>query len=517
MPILSYTGHQRSLYIDPKVQNGGQDNLPEFGLESSTLAFYAGHGHEQDGQIDGWDVPDPDWVPLRLVHIGDDNLRYFWLYSCRVMAHGPLMAISKDYSAPQCFKPGRRDGDVFTRWVDSLGPFMRMVCGGSTRLGSTTAGEIWNFLLEDQTSVADAWVLALKDTRQIPACLARGGPDPGSSALADRTLVPDGVPQEGCLHFQYPVTCSVGSFGSTWQVKCGGPDSCDVSKQAPGHEPETATEPSRRAVSDLPVVTSQPRPSADFEDRSDTRLPLGFVPLPKHAHWKFQPKSGAEVLVKASPDRYSLLQSCDQETTWSFKPEELIERTGVDLGSHMSAPEVTALDQSSAELSVTALEMRVESRLDRTSCGRCASRSLFLLLRSKIHAGNATYPVFGPPALFEFQRINGVPALIAVSTPRRDLKVERMTVPVKAAGVVIAEAHRELQLKISEYPIANARATLGYEAAPLRCLQESLRPTYEVRFFPSEAAQHDRPTVIVRRDARLHRDAADWKCDSWGE
>jgi hypothetical protein len=516
IPVLGYGSSHQPLYVDQ--HNHGLDYDPTYGLESSTLAFYAGHGKG----IDGWYVPPRNAVvPITQVHVGDLSLRYFWLYSCKVMAHGPRMVVGgRNYSAPQYFQPG--DADVFARWTPAFASNMRMVCGGSTDLGHITkVGEIWSYLLEDETSVADAWILGLANPKEVPVCLARGGEKPAFSALSDRTLHTEGVAQGGWLHFQYPVNCTVERENiSPLHVVCNrqpAPTGGKTSPSgAPSEPPPVLREPPLPTEA-LTVTTTRRQAPAPI----DVGRPLGFVGLVGPVNRKYHSDSGAVVLIKDRQHRdlYNRLGSCDEETTWTIQPSALLKEAGRGLELFSSDAAEQDAGQLLKDFSFTALEMRVESRQDGHSDRICTARSLFLLLHKKVDVAPESYPVFGPAVVLELQRQGDQEAKLAsFSAPRGKPTVDKgvQPIPLKPAPDAINQAHEALQLNAEEYPIANARVTFGYEEAPLRCQQEFLRPTYEIRFFPAEAVQDNRPTVTVRRDARLNPPETSWTCRGWG-
>lgn len=435
------------------------------------------------------------------------------------MAHGPK--IGTDYAAPQCFNAAGVDADVFQRWTPAFGPHLRMVCGGSTFLGYVAVGEIWNYLLEAQISVADAFVLGSAQADQVPVCLARGGRDPSFSALADRKLHTDQVVPRGWLHLQYPVRCTVERNGSTLQVGCGKPPApVDKGETAPYSASNEA--PILEKVETLPVVTTSPLPAPALpRAQFDRHWHLGFVSLPEHEYVKFHPDSGAVVLIKRR-DHYSRLKQCDQETRWTVRPSVLLEKAGLEKKFLTPAFLEASGPRRFVNALPTAFEMRIESRPDGAPSGSCTVRSLFLLLHTEVNVGTKSnpkrYPIFGPALVLEFQRgETDFPMLASFNTPRRDLKVVQEKVQIKREADAIRDTYQELQLKPTEYAVNAARAVLGYEEAPLRCRQESLRPTYEIRFFPTESAQDDRPTIVVRRDARREPGKASWECAGWGE
>lgn len=520
IPLRGYQQNHKPWYIDTK--EGGQDEDHRYGLERSSLAFFVGHGEG----IEGWSVPNPPYdehVPLDLVHVGDGGLRYFWLYSCGVLAHGPeVVKNALNYSAPQCFMPGKKHADVFSRWKPAFNSNMRMVCGGSTLLGQTGVHEIWNYLLEAETSVADAWILGLDGPEETPVCLARGGKDPISSALTDRTLEPDAVRQNDWLHYQYPVRCTVRPEASSLHVTCNTPSRCDNSDEP--LEPASLI-PKQGALPTTvpPVAVDREEAGAFFTSPAGRSLPLGFRQFLGHTNLKYHPQSGAIVSIKDrdSVIQYNKLTSCDAESQWTIRPSVLLEQAGIEPDPLMAAfagsGDIGLLENFSA----TALEMRVESRRDDNSEPvQCAARSLFLLLHRKVFVGPKVYPVLGPALAFEIHRQGGEgrSKLASLSAPPFGVSVGNATpITLKPLDTVIREAHQALQLNSAEYPIENARGTFGYERAPLRCQQQLLRPTYEIRFFPSDAAQPERPTVTVRRDARLAPLDEGWTCQGWGD
>ena len=493
VPLACFEGMHKPLYLDFDAW-GGEDNRAIYGLESSTLAFYVGHGDPLH-----WSVPREPLlsVPLSKVRGGDGLLRYFWLHSCNVMAHGPKDA-QGDYSQPYNWSAGNLDVFERSRWTRVFRPGLRMVCGGSTQIGFDEVGEIWENLLGKQKSVSDAFVLGVAHLKQVPVCLARGDESPASSALADRTLHSEGfrytVP--GWLHLQMPVPCDVEPFGLALHVRCPAA--------------AASAEPIASKLKALPVVTTTalPPPSPPEE----RRLPLGFKRLTDDS--KYHPDSGAVVLIKGR-DRYSPPDQCNQETTWVVNPKALLEENHLDPKLLPStSPDVHGIQKS---LKITALEMRVESRQDGAPIERrkCRVRSLFLRYDTEIKIGTESFPVFGPGIEFEVHR--ETPRLASFSAPNREFAFSAMLpMRIKLEEMAISEAHQELHLDPETYPERAAKAVLGYEEAPLRCKQEFLRPTYEIRFAP---AKPDYPTVIVRRDARDSTDKSgpSWECRGWND
>jgi hypothetical protein len=494
VPLEGISDGHTPLYLD-SVSQTGQDDQCKKGLECSTLAFYAGHG-----SIDHWDVPN-DRVPLNQVKVGDGLLRYFWLHSCNVLAHGPKVGI--DFSQPHRWSGSPGDVDVFTRWTDSFRPGLRMACGGSSLLGSVLVGEIWDHLFGAERSVPDAFVLGVAQPKlkQVPVCLARGGQHPNSSALKDRTLEPDGVRDNGWLHFQTPVPCKVEFQGFKLIVTCGSEDAAPLDAQMPSTTPE---------IEALPRVKTEPMPPP--VPPAEGRRPLGFVPLPG-SRAKYHPDSGAVVLIKRR-DRYTRLEPCGKVTTWEVDPWALLRQRGLKLDLLPSASSNAIRRFSDATL--TATEMRVESRQDGAPIRerKCWVRSLFIRFDTEIPIGTINLPIFGPGVILEIPRGEEL-NLVSFSAPNRELTVlTGLFDGIKPSDAAKTEAQQQLQLDPEIYPISAAQAILGYEEAPLQCRQEFLRPTYEIRFSPSTP---EFPTVIVRRDARRDSREPSWECRGWDD
>lgn len=522
IPSLPNDESHRIWYIDKDLH--GKDNDPLYGIESSTLAFFAGDGND----IYGWYVPNPqevDWVPIKAVRVGDKDLRYLWLYSCRVLAHGPKGGSGRpNYSTPQSYQSslGQNQADVFISWTPAFGPNMRMVCGGSTNLGHRGVEDIWSYLLATGTSVPDAWILGLANPKEVPACLARGdNKDPASSALKDRTLLADEAEekQEKWLHFQYSVECDVTLDQDHETLRVGCPKSTRATLGQPAYQKLNSS------ISTLaPLVKSSPLQTPSVTSRE---LPLGFVEVEIEGskNWKYHPKSGSVVLVKSRDfiDRYIPLKECDSPNPWTIRPKRILAQTGVNLKIIATDPAEPNNAPHLSDFSFSAYEMRVESRKDfDPRSRRCTARSLFLFLHklSPVQfAGQQTPPpIFGPAVTFELQRqAEEEPVLASFSAPRQSLSVALAEAEPIDEDAAKQRAYDALGLNPQEYPLKNAQATFGYEQAPLHCHQTYLRPTFEIQFPPAEAVKDNRPTVTVRVDARTNPPEQSWECSGWGD
>lgn len=170
----------RTYYRDQ--EKGGCDQHPSHGIESPTLLFYAGHGIPSGFQA----MKLREWFYISDMIIGDLDLRYFLMCSCNVMAHGPATErlTSTDYPKPWEYpqscdayaEPDCRDGmeNVFSRWFHSIGPNLRFVCGGSTRIcggDATVPEQFWRHY--GRMPIADAFLYAAKRKKSVPMCLTR--------------------------------------------------------------------------------------------------------------------------------------------------------------------------------------------------------------------------------------------------------------------------------------------------------------------------------------------------------
>lgn len=502
IPLANYTQPHRPLYLDGYLAGAtmGQDTTAGFGLERPALAFYAGHGKPES-----FSTPDLDENEVFVdgVRAGDLDLRYFWLHSCNVLAHGAEQA-NRDYGRPDlaALASGASSQNVFDRWRSAVGSGLRLVCGGSTNIGYVHAGEVWDYLLTRGTTVADAWVLGLQQPEQVPVCLAAGGPAPADSPLGDRTLLTEARPPEDTtraetalpLHLQLPVACEVRLDGDQIKAICGGPSA-----------PPPAATP-QALVGRLPLLVPRlcpPPPNWSV----GPPLPDGFVELssPAGRSWKYHPGSAALILRKRN-DFYEPL-ACGAQHTWSVDLEGLLRGVGV---------EPDQLGIRTAQLP-TALEMRTETSADGGVTRSCTTRSLFLTFPVDKEIDATAYPVFGPTQLIEIQEQTSGTAVASLSALcRRDYKPTVMVDLITPADAILT-VRRNFGgglVPAAIYPDAKVIWRLGYEQAPERCAQAFLRPTYELRFQPTQAGW---PTVVSRVDARdSPPPVSDRDCSEWG-
>src|SRR4051812_11246901 len=222
--------HQR-FFLDSNTIPNGMDRNQTNGLEQAELVFYAGHG--KPGLITAWQNMDVD---LTTMSLGDCRTRYWWMLSCKVMAHGPRCTkptaanpipvcgapagAGSDFLAPEKFDSGSVHFNVFAEWAAPTGtpssprtPLnanLRMACGGSTEVGgyfSFPTAPIWHYKLMTQLPVADSFLLGLAQDSHVPLCITRGGSERERTPLYDQefTKAPNPAPNGDHLYMQYPV------------------------------------------------------------------------------------------------------------------------------------------------------------------------------------------------------------------------------------------------------------------------------------------------------------------------
>jgi hypothetical protein len=224
-------GERGRFLRDARTLKDGSDTDPQNGMEVGHLSFYGGHGTSASMTV----FPDPKDVFLRDTSLGDLRTRYWWMFSCNVMAHGPIcttpnsdrrkpqcrgglsLTTASDFLAPQDFQ--KDDDNAFAGWgKPESGPSpriplnanLRMACGGSTRLGgysSFPTASIWHYKLMTQLAVADSFLLGLARGYQVPLCMTRGWAEAEATPLYDQDFTPDknAAPDGDHLFMEYPV------------------------------------------------------------------------------------------------------------------------------------------------------------------------------------------------------------------------------------------------------------------------------------------------------------------------
>ncbi|MFY9823328.1 MAG: hypothetical protein WAM82_18240 [Thermoanaerobaculia bacterium] len=209
--------HSR-FFTDAATIRGGLDDDPLNGIEQANLLFFAGHGTPQS--LTTWNNDD---VPLTNFSAGG-VARYIWLFSCNVMAHGPMLSApirgGLDFIAPEQFDKGMAM-NVFRRWGDDFGlsthprsplpPNLRMACGGSSELGGTSpfpTAAVWHYKLMSKLPVADSFLLGFAQSFHVPLCISRGGSEREKTPLyidQEFSSDPNPSPTGDHLFIEYPV------------------------------------------------------------------------------------------------------------------------------------------------------------------------------------------------------------------------------------------------------------------------------------------------------------------------
>lgn len=218
--------------------------LPIYGIDQGVFFFHIGHGgsdvwgpNARDGEI--------DWREQILGNCSSDGaktgeLRYYFLCSCRGLAHGPRVQRSDgawEYDRPSEYDPfatvgGTADlpdpANVFDRLDPVLSANMRITCGFSTsgrcNVNDPTDNVIYYWkqnYFEYLYNVADSWGYAnarsnrkrgylvdasgdtVRPIYQTPLCIARGnnnGEDFRSPITDDQVFTEKANPYNDALH-----------------------------------------------------------------------------------------------------------------------------------------------------------------------------------------------------------------------------------------------------------------------------------------------------------------------------
>ncbi len=272
-------------YLDHTVTNNaeqGVDDDPVEGLEGSQLLFYAGHGTPSSLHA----LPDKE-IDLGNFSLGDGAVRYLWMMSCQVFAHGPRGSSAnhtyQDFIRPGEFDPQASLADpanhpnAFDRWTRDYGggrsplnPGLRLACGGSSHIGdiSHPTQLVWHYYTDLGLGPADSFLLGFykPESFGIPLCMSRGGDTPESSGLYDARFVADRpLPNQPAVYIEYPVPGDVNNPLTAAAMAAG-------LRLAP--QPQDRTD----EPTGLPVLLVKEAPLPDFLD-SETlshASPLGY-------------------------------------------------------------------------------------------------------------------------------------------------------------------------------------------------------------------------------------------------
>ena len=219
--ITNYSKFYFDRTVTINTERGADDNALN-GLEGSQLLFYAGHG--TPGSFHALRNQDID---LGNFSLGDGEVRYLWMLSCQVFAHGPRAASGnhtyQDFVRPDKFDPAASLADpanhpnVFDRWTRDYGggrsplnPGLRLACGGSSHIGDIDHPThlVWHYYTNLGLGPADSFLLGLykPESFGIPLCMSRGGDTPENSSLYDARFVADRPPpNQPAVYIEYPV------------------------------------------------------------------------------------------------------------------------------------------------------------------------------------------------------------------------------------------------------------------------------------------------------------------------
>ncbi|HVR08171.1 MAG TPA: DUF6345 domain-containing protein, partial [Thermoanaerobaculia bacterium] len=280
-------------FTDPATGETGLDQDTTNGLEGYEIVFYAGHGDPQ-----GFNAPyKRSFIRLNQFSLGDGKVRYLFMVSCNVLAHGP--PVTPDFTRPDLFDartfdskkadddPSHSVANVFYRWgryygdstikISPLNKRLRLACGGSSAVGNSVAYAttlLWNYFLNSNFGPADSFLAALynRALSEIPLCISRGDSfqDSGlaDTEFRDDPLVPPDrqtLPER--IYIEYPAP---GEDDDPVALMLASRSSAKLAHGAAGQTADSA----------LPILVIKPPPSPDLLKGKSlgTRVgPFGFL------------------------------------------------------------------------------------------------------------------------------------------------------------------------------------------------------------------------------------------------
>jgi hypothetical protein len=208
----------RTVMVDSQGHRGLDRSSPN-GLEGEQLLFYVGEGViDKISAINSKNKS----VDLSSISLGDGRVRYLWMVSCNVFAHGPQTSTGPgqvDFASPEQFltsPAGVPRENVFYRWAHDydgirrpLNRRLRLACGGSSKLngGLYPTHLLWHYFSHLGLGPADSFLLGLykPESFEIPLCISQGGSRPGTSGLYDARLETEPLETTSHVYIEYPV------------------------------------------------------------------------------------------------------------------------------------------------------------------------------------------------------------------------------------------------------------------------------------------------------------------------
>ena len=480
--------------------------LPNFGIDQGVFFFHIAHGNNdvwgpnaRDGEI--------DWREQILGNCSSDGaktgeLRYYFLCSCRGLAHGPRVQRSDgawEYDRPSEYDPlatvgGTADlpdpANVFERLDTVLSANMRMVCGFSTsgrcNVNDATDNVIyyWKQSYFDYLyNVADAWGYAnagsnirgylvdasgitVRRIYQTPLCIARGNnndEDFRSPITDDQVFTEKANPYHHALHIK------------SWETDSGGITAHDL------REPQM--------LSTAPVfLTERGRPRW-FDEESGVLRDEAFLKtsqlldkfdICQDTFTSKQLTRDGRPSVKVSTHTGNVILSGDRKPISNKDtplPVEKYTRIAEDFLDKQGWKEQ---DMGKPRVIRGKLQVKPLGKQEDDQQILAVQSDIALVYGRRIALGNRSATVFGSDNEIVIQ-MNNDGTIKSASKSWRSIKGKKEYVPVKSYEVAYSEALRELEnpgfYKLSSWD-------LGYKSTTSQQGEEVMAIHYFFSFDP---------------------------------
>ncbi len=556
-------------YNHPQLGQG-RDNDRAHGLEKDAILFFAGHSKDLSPR-----AYDRQPVPVSRMSLGNECARYFWMASCRVLAHGPKRPVPgylySDYIAPGEFDPGDTTHEnVFRRWgsvspdthSSPLNPTLRMACGGSSLIAGMLhpAENIWRHLLVERLAPAEAFLLGLVDPshQATPLCLAWGGQNASQSPLYDATFqtAANSFPHTH-LWIEYPVQRPK----AAQELKNGMDRFLEVED-----EPEASPPP---PPSLMPVLAGPSGGRPDWLLELDGAQPLAQV---RPYGFKASPLGNdqspglgglikpADVCVEHHPDTGAVVFSWRPRDKPTFNPARLSPKEFLPVLLRAPAPNADPPLSSEAAAVLGRARVRIfDFRLDGAPADKAVQGTLqkddiqkvsgctFYMFQPLVEAGERSTPLLGVATdwlwgVCPASRLDGLnldaahpdpclretPALLTISFPARPRQGEPGPVqPVFTVAEARDMASKLFPRGLEATQYEEVRYRWGYKAAPPHCRQGSVYLVYQFDYRPKDGASIELGAFSLEVPAHKLCDPADpvacfaaleasWQCSPGG-
>jgi hypothetical protein len=448
---LTNTAH---FYDDKTMTATADDSNGTNGIDKPMLFFYASHGNATGWNTLGNSGHQTDMLLGNPAGFG--QLRYYWQCSCEVFAHGPRVCPAGsddcDYSDPDGFDGSSDSVDmrnIFQRWGPVIGPDLRMACGMSTLAYCHTyeVNEVWNAYNNKGLGVVDSFIDGFEDNGAVvPICIARGGPDIGSTPLYDDEFTNQRNTQPSShLHIVYPGGTQSDPPVIKWtQILI--PKAVKLIFVEPAPDPEN--------------FRGKLFTERNVEMFRDTQFAGGAATVRRNK------ESGAVYLKAVSPSREVRAGSSSTGET---------QRRAVDVARRLGW-------LGDEEVRVSVKPLRTASMDTKSRKVTRGEKGTLVTISRRIRNGDQLLDVLGPGGRIDIELAPGGEVLRAGRTWRK-ARGQDQEVPVKPFELALQDAQRRLK-NAEAYKLGDWR--FGYKEQAGNAEQRVLGVIYQFDFVPRD-------------------------------